>query len=620
MGHGWLGAATASARRLLGAAWLLLAAGPAVALDYKVELAPIEDAVLAEAVGASSVLIELEGKPPESEFGLRRRAQEDLTRIDKALRSAGYYDGSVAIEIAGRPVESTEALAAEPETAEAPTGSAQPLPVHISVTPGALYRVREITLAGADKLRPPPSPELQTGAPARAADIHAERDRLLNAMLAAGHPFATATLEPATVDHADDSVSVRFTLEPGPRATIGDIEVQGNQRVDSDFIIRHVSYFRGRDYAPATIVAMREELRTLDVFESVKVTPATALDEAGNLPILIEVVERDRRFIGFGANYSTNDGGGVTVYWGHRNLFGGAERLRLDADVSGFGENDWSEVNYSLGAAFAKPDFLSVRQTLLATLGLTQEYDSETFDKKAANLSLGLERRLTDTLSVNYGIESEISEITKDGVRDDFTLFGPTGGINFDTTDDLLNPTRGLRLGLNATAFPEFLGSSQDVYQTRATGSAYHDFTDDGTLVLAGRLSVGSVFGGAIEDLPADRLLYAGGGGSVRGYEFRSISPEDADGDPTGGRSLVETSIELRYRFLEDYGIVPFFDAGSVDEQSFPSFEEGVQYAAGIGLRYYSPIGPIRADVAFPLNPRDDDDPVAFYISIGQAF
>jgi translocation and assembly module TamA len=106
----------------------------------------------------------------------------------------------------------------------------------------------------------------------------------------------------------------------------------------------------------------------------------------------------------------------------------------------------------------------------------------------------------------------------------------------------------------------------------------------------------------------------------VRGYEFRSISPRDNDGDLTGGRSLVEGSVELRYRFMENYGIVPFFDAGTVTEDVFPSFNEPIQYAGGLGFRYYSPIGPIRADIATPLNPRKDDEPVAFYISIGQAF
>jgi len=138
--------------------------------------------------------------------------------------------------------------------------------------------------------------------------------------------------------------------------------------------------------------------------------------------------------------------------------------------------------------------------------------------------------------------------------------------------------------------------------------------------VLAGRVGVGSAFGSSLDDLPADRRLYAGGGGSVRGYRYRSISPEDSNGNLTGGRSEITGSIELRYRFLGDFGIVPFIDAGSVSDKATPNFDGGIQYAAGLGFRYYTSFGPIRADIAAPLNPRKGDDPVAFYVSIGQAF
>jgi translocation and assembly module TamA len=586
---------------------------PGLALEYKTELAPLQDQILEEAAKASSVLIELEAKPPDSLYGLYRRAQEDKLRLEKALRSSGYYDGEVSIEIAGRSVD-------EPATTENEPESKASIPVTIELHPGKLYRLRKITVTGAEDLPGKLRPELAAKAPARAADIMAEQDRLLNAVLAQGYAFASVKLAPALVDHKDRTVSVEYVVDHGPRAKIGDIHVKGLDRVDAEFVNRRLADFTGKSYAPSEITSLRENLRSIDVFESVKVKPAESLDETGRLPIDVEVVERDRRFIGFGANYSTNDGAGAKAYWGHRNLFGGGEHLRLDADVSGLGENSWSETNYGLSADFNKPDFLRQQQSLHSNLALVQEYDPDSFDKRAATLSLGLERRLSQTLSVSFGGEAEISRITDDGVARNFELFGPTGAVNLDTSDDLLNPTKGSRLSLTGAAFSEYLGSSQDVFQTRATGSSYLDLSGKGNLVLAGRLSLASVFGGSIDELPEDRLLYAGGGGSVRGYEFRSISPLDEDGDPTGGRSLVEGSVELRYRFLEDYGIVPFFDAGTVTEEVFPSFDEKLQYAGGLGFRYYSPIGPIRADVAVPLNPRKDDDPVAFYISIGQAF
>ncbi|HJR23345.1 MAG TPA: autotransporter assembly complex family protein [Dongiaceae bacterium] len=600
--------------RLLFLAFLLsFPVNQSLALEYQTELAPIEDPILEEAAKASSLLIELEAKPPDDFYGLYRRAQEDKLRIEKALRSSGYYDGSVTIRVAGKSVDEPAATDVEPD-------AKSKIPVAIELHPGELYRLREVRVTGAEALPGKLQPELAPKAPARAADIMAEQDRLLNAVLAQGYPFATVKLEPALVDHKDQTLAVHYVVEPGTAATIGDFRVTGLERVDAGFVDRRLAKFKDKPYAPSEVAKLRDDLRSIGVFESVKVKPAESLDDSGRLPVEVEVVERDRRFIGFGANYSTNDGAGAKVYWGHRNLFGQAEQLRLDAHTSGIGENDWSEINYGLTADFLKPDFLTQRQDLNSNLALIQEYDRETFDKKAATFLLGLDRRLTDTLSVSFGGEAEFSEITRDGVTRNFELFGPTGAVKYDTSDDLLNPTRGVRLDLTGSAFPEFIGSSQDVFQTRATGTSYLDLSGAGNLVLAGRLSVASVFGGSVDELPADRLLYAGGGGSVRGYEFRTISPEDEDGDPTGGRSLVEGSVELRYRFLDDYGIVPFFDAGTVTEDTFPSFDEKLQYAAGIGLRYYSPIGPIRADVAVPLNAREDDDPVAFYISIGQAF
>lgn len=585
----------------------------AFALEYKTEIVPIEDKILKEAVKASSVLIELEAKPPDNLYGLYRRAQEDKLRLEKALRSSGYYDGDVSIRIANRSVDEPPAMDNELE-------SEVNIPVTIEIHPRTLYRIRKITITSAEDLPIKLRPKLAAKAPARAADIVAEQERLLNAVLAQGYPFASVQLAPALVDHKDQTVSVEYVVDHGPRAKIGEIHVKGLDRVDADFVNRRLAEFTGKPYAPSEITKLRESLRSIDVFESVKVQPAEKLDETGRLPIEIEVVERDRRFIGFGANYSTNDGAGVKAYWGHRNLFGGGEHLRLDADASRIGKNSWSEINYGLSADFNKPDFLRQQQSLHSNFALVQEYDPDTFDRKAATLLLELDRRLSETLSVSFGAEAEISRITHDGETRNFELFGPTGAVNLDTSDDLLNPTKGSRLSLTGAAFPEILGSNQDVFQSRVTGSSYLDLSGEGNLVLAGRLSVASVFGGSIDDLPADRLLYAGGGGSVRGYEFRSISPRDEDGDLTGGRSLVESSIELRYRFLENYGLVPFFDAGTVTEDVYPSFDETVRYAAGLGLRYYSPIGPIRADIAVPLNPRRRDDPVAFYISIGQAF
>jgi translocation and assembly module TamA len=589
--------------------------GPAWAAEYKVEMTKVNDPTLAAALQSSSTLIELQEKPPEDVTALHRRAQEDLTRLQKALRSAGYYDGTVTILVDGQMVE-TEATAGDYED-----GTKKKVPVDIKIEPGPLYKLRKVAVTGFKDLKS----RLKPGTAARASMIVAERRLLLDQVMEQGHPFATVDLKPAVVDHAAHVLDVAFEVTPGPQAELGKVEVHGLDYTSSDFIAQRATFPPHTKYSPGALEGLRGDLQSLDIFSAVKVTPGTALDADGTLPVRVDITERERHFIGFGASYSTNDGAGATAYWGDRNLFGNGERLRFDATVSGVGEQGSSgaldeETDYQLATAFRKPDFWERHQDFIAGLTLSDEHDADTFDKKAATANFGFERPLSKNVKLTYGWEVEASRIKDDTGTNNFFLNGPTATIAYDTSDDLLNPTHGVRLSFGGEALPTWLGSSEDVYTLNSNASGYLNLAGKGDLVLAGRLGVSSAFGSSLEDLPADRRLYAGGGGSVRGYEFRSISPENSDGDEIGGRSAITGSIELRYRFLGDYGIVPFFDAGTVSRDATPNFDEPIQYAAGIGFRYYTSFGPIRADIAVPLNPRHDDDPVAFYISIGQAF
>jgi len=579
--------------------------------DYKVDMTKVKDPTLGAALQSSSTLIELEKKPPEDVTALRRRALEDLTRLQKALRSAGYYDGNVTITVDGDPVV-PGATPADYEDA-----TKKKIPVAIKIEPGPLYKLRKVEITGFDNLKS----HLKSGTAARASMIIAERRRLLDKVMGEGHPFAEVELKPATVDHAAHVLDIAFEVTPGPVAVLGKVTVYGLDYTNPDFVAKRAVFPPNTKFSPAELEKLRSDLQSMDLFSAVKVTPATALDADGTLPVRVDVTERERHFVGFGASYSTNDGAGATAYWGTRNLFGNGERLRFDATIDGADPGDLADkLDYRLSSNFRKPDFLTQRQDLVANVIAADEHDPDTFDKRAITTTFGLERQLSKTVKVNYGWEIEASHIVDDTGTNDFFLNGPTASIAYDTSDDLLNPTKGVRMTFGGEALPTWLGSSEDVYTLNGTAAGYLNLVGKGDLVLAGRLGVASAFGSSLEELPADRRLYAGGGGSVRGYEFRSISPKNGDGDEIGGRSSVTGSVELRYRFLEDFGIVPFFDAGTVSRDATPNFDEPIQYAAGIGFRYYTAFGPIRADIAVPLNPRHDDDPVAFYVSIGQAF
>jgi len=191
--------------------------------------------------------------------------------------------------------------------------------------------------------------------------------------------------------------------------------------------------------------------------------------------------------------------------------------------------------------------------------------------------------------------------------------------VKFDDTDDLLNPTKGIRATLLLTPTQSFGGSSATFTLAQLSGSTYVDLSGSGRSVVALRGLVGKAFGASVFALPPDQRFYAGGSGTVRGFRYQSVGPQFPDGNPTGGTAVSAGSVEFRQRILEHYGVVGFVDAGQVTADGAP-FTSTWRVGAGIGARYYTSIGPIRLDVAIPLNRQPHGDAFELYIGIGQAF
>ena len=221
---------------------------------------------------------------------------------------------------------------------------------------------------------------------------------------------------------------------------------------------------------------------------------------------------------------------------------------------------------------------------------------------------------------MQIGAEAMVGQATDSLGKVDYRLFGIPIGLSYDSTDSKLDPTQGWRISASFAPYPELLGSSLDLLRVKAQASTYYALDEEARYILAGRIALGSLTGSSLADIPANERFYSGGGGSVRGYRYLSLGPRGPTGLVIGGRSVFEASAELRVKITETIGIVPFLDAGNAFTSSLPSFKDGLQMSAGLGLRYYTAIGPIRLDVAAPLNPRRGDKPLAIYVSIGQAF
>jgi translocation and assembly module TamA len=245
----------------------------------------------------------------------------------------------------------------------------------------------------------------------------------------------------------------------------------------------------------------------------------------------------------------------------------------------------------------------------------------EAYDALTIGGSAGVEYEITSELSTAGGLALEWLDIDEGIYQQRYFLVGVPLKLIYDTTDDLLDPSRGTRLNLSATPYIAVSEAGDNFTVTTLTDSAYLSVFDENRVVLAGWGRVGSILGADhVQNVPAPKRLYGGGANSVRAYGYQELGRIGRDGDPVGGQSQLEGGLELRWRMFEDFGAVAFFEGGQVYENSVPDFNDRFQWGGGMGLRYFTPFGPLRADFAFPVNPRDNDAPFQFYIGLGQAF
>jgi translocation and assembly module TamA len=249
--------------------------------------------------------------------------------------------------------------------------------------------------------------------------------------------------------------------------------------------------------------------------------------------------------------------------------------------------------------------------------------DTDAFKSKSGRARIGLERKLGEGMTVTAGISflgQEVEDKADDDKSETYGLLSLPARFDWDRSDDLLDPSSGGRLRVDNEPFVDVIGNGLLFNKARLDYSHYLEVLSEPQVVLAGRTAVGSIVGESREDIPANLRFYAGGGGSVRGFGYQLAGDLNDKDDPIGGRSLFELGGEVRLRITESIGVVAFVDAGTVYSSTTPDFSETLRVGAGPGLRYFSPIGPLRLDVGFPLNPRNSDDTWQLYISIGQAF
>lgn len=546
-----------------------------------------------------STLKEGEGKVANA-AQIDRRAREDADLLSELLRSKGYYDALVETEV---------------------DSSGEAIAVRLIAEPGPLYRFATVEVAGlaetgakADELRA--AFAVSDNDPVDAAQVLGGEAAVTAQIKAEGFPFAKISESDVVVDHETRTATLRLQVDPGGERRIGRFIVNGRR---PPFGARHVAtiarFKPGELYNQEMIDDLKRALVATGLMSSAGVKPVPG-ESAALADIEVTLDRGPQRTIAAEIGYGTGEGFRIEGSWTHRNLISpeGAVTFR---GVLGTQEQ-------YLGTVLRQSNFRK-RDRILNARIFAANINRDAFDARTFEVGANIERVSTIiwqkkwTWSAGFELlasdERDASRLLGDERRTFFIGALPFA-LGYDGSDDLLDPTRGFRLGGRVT--PEASLQSGTAFYARAQveGSAY--LPAGKNIVVAGRAKIGTIAGAGQFSIAPSRRFYAGGGGSIRGYGFQMVGPRDALNDPTGGRSVVEFGLEARIRF-GDFGVVPFIDGGNVFSGSTPELS-GFRYGAGVGARYHSSFGPIRIDLGTPLNPRPGDTRITVYVSLGQAF
>ena len=550
------------------------------------------------------------------------RAREDEALAVRLLRSEGYYDAVATSAIEQIPEESGR------------------LRVTIIVAAGERYNLGSIAITGPETVPPGMARDfllLNSGRPIRAVDVEAAEANVLLRLPQEGYPFPELGLRDIVLDPQTHVGDYTLPLEPGPRARFGGFTTEGNLAFDAEHVGVLARFRRGDLYDRRKVDDLREAMVSTRLFRTVSTEPVlteeTAEDGTSYVNVLVRQEAGPPRTIDATAGYSTGEGARVEIAWEHRNLFRPEGALRIAA-VAGtqeqdlnirFRRNNWGQRDRALLIQFetGRRDYPAYEGYTTRLYGLISRESTPIWQKRWT-YAYGAEILATNENRIDSARVS---------LSDAYFIAGLIGQVGYDRSNSLLDPTRGFRI--LARVNPEgSLGNGTDYYvRNLIEGSVYYPVGE--SFVIAGRARFGSIFGLPRDELAPSRRLYSGGGGSVRGFGFQELGPQDilpnpdfdpAEPDkhpatiqvPRGGRGLAEFAAEGRYRF-GNYGVVAFVDAGSLTEREYPDFSD-MRFGIGVGARLYTNFGPIRLDVATPIGRREGEALITVYVSIGQAF
>jgi outer membrane protein insertion porin family len=551
--------------------------------------------------------------------------QRDLQRIVKFYEREGYFQTQVA----------DHKIAADDEK--------QQVRLWVKIEEKQPTRVIDLKLAGPDPLEPLPRVKelfnaltINVGDPLRESALRNSQAALTADLTNHGFPYANATSE-VKRDAVSQTAKIVFRINPGPPCVFGEVQIAGATKIPQRVVRDELPFLPGEAFSQGKLIEAQQRVYRLELFQSVTVRALTAAQNNHNIPIEVRVREAPLRTLKAGAGYGTEDLFRATINFRRRNFLGGARRLE-------------AEIKYSdiepgrIQARIFQPHFIDPKTTLIISPFYLRHHEKLIrtreiiYKQRSFGGELTAQRQLSARTSGYLRYRLEDANVTPGNAKIDATtaqikipqaykkaIWGL--GLSYNSSQPLFSPARGHFRALQidySGPLSEFryLNVQFHYVKTVVEERFYHEIVPD-WLVMAYRLKLGAleVLDDPLGVTPLEERFYAGGSASVRGWQRSQLGPQN-NGTPTGGQSLLEGSVEPRFKIFGPFGAALFVDFGNVWSTSLTYKLNELYYAAGLGLRYDTPIGPIRLDAARKINrqPSDNLRWWEFYISVGQAF
>lgn len=584
----------------------VLATLPARALEVTFSIDTTSES-LEDDLRSSSLLSALRSNRSSNAQDALSAARADYQRLTSTLYRNAYFAPIIHIFLDGKEAAAVSLL-------EAPELYSKAV---VEIKPGPRFRFGEAKIGPLAQGTSLPE-AFQSNKIARVDVIKDTAAAAIDRWRELGFAKASIGQQRITARHKDAQLDADVLIETGPKLSFGILRVTGNEGVSAGRIAEIAGLPQGSVFSPEEIDRATIRLRRTGTFRVAALSEADSIGPNNTIDINADIVEAPLRRFGFGVEISSLEGLALSGFWLHRNVFGGAERLRLEGDISGIG-GETSGTDFRFNLRFDRPATFNQDTNFYLETQL-ERLDEVNFRSRAFDFEAGITRFANINREFSLGIGYRLSETEDIFGERSYAIFKLPASAEFDYRDDKLDAASGFYAKASLTPFLNVRGTENGLLSTLDVRT-YKTLSSDNRVVLALRGQAGSIIGPELSEAPSDFLFYSGGGGTVRGQEYQSLSVDVGGGRLTGGRSFLGASSELRVKTGNRLSLVGFYDLGYIGEEAFPDGNSGEWHSgAGVGMRYETGIGPIRLDVGVPISGPGDQSGYEVYIGIGQAF